>query len=69
MRMHGIEYFKMLFDYVLLRTGPGVCQVAAKIRLHFPLVVTKGILLFCVTQLFLSIKSFSACHCDKFSTS
>jgi len=69
MRMHGMEYFKMLFDYVLRRTGPGVCQVTAEIRLHFPPVVTKGILLFCVTQLFLSLKSFSARHCDKFSTS
>ena len=69
MRMHGMGYFKMLVDYMLQRTGPDVCQVAAKIRLHFPPVVTKGILLFCVTQFFLSLKSFSARHCDNFSTS
>jgi hypothetical protein len=42
-RMHGVEHFKMLFDYVPHRTGPGVCQVAAWIRLHFPPVVTKEV--------------------------
>jgi hypothetical protein len=50
MIIHGMEYFKMLFDHVLRITG--VFQAAARIGLRFPLVVTKDILLLYITQLF-----------------